>query len=141
MQRGGCWTARAEGQGPAASVPWITADPDAPDLAAHANALAGALQKVGAATKAAWATGDAGDALANAVPYMQAAGHLVLAWTWLDLLLVGEGSQGASAGFAFEGRQRAAQYFFRYELPKIDAWLAVVASRDRTCADMPEEAF
>ena len=32
---GGCWTARAEGQGPAASVPWITADPDAPDLAAH----------------------------------------------------------------------------------------------------------
>jgi butyryl-CoA dehydrogenase len=112
-----------------------------PALAAHGNALAGALQKVGAATKAAWATGDAGDALANAVPYMQAAGHLVLAWTWLELLLVGEGSQGASAGLAFEGRQRAAQYFFRYELPKIDAWLAVVASRDRTCADMPEEAF
>jgi hypothetical protein len=112
-----------------------------PTLAAQANALAGALQKVGAATKAAWATGDAGDALANAVPYMQAAGHLVLAWTWLELLLVGEGSQGVSAGLAFEGRQRAAQYFFRYELPKIDAWLAVVASRDRTCADMPEEAF
>ncbi len=112
-----------------------------PALAAQANALAGALQKVGSTTKAAWATGDAGDALANAVPYMQAAGHLVLAWTWLELLLVGEGSQGASAGLAFEGRQRAAQYFFRYELPKIDAWLAVVASRDRTCADMPEEAF
>ncbi len=109
-----------------------------PALAAHANALAGALQKVGAATKAAWATGDAGDALANAVPYMQAAGHLVLAWTWLELLLVGEGSQG---GMAFEGRQRAAQYFFHYELPKIDAWLAVVSARDRTCADMPEEAF
>ncbi len=112
-----------------------------PALAAHGNALAGALQKVGAATKAAWATGDAGDALANAVPYMQAAGHLVLSWTWLELLLVGEGSQGASAGLAYEGRQRAAQYFFRYELPKIDAWLSVVASRDRTCADMPEEAF
>ena len=110
----------------------------APGLAVHANALAGALQKVGAATKAAWATGDAGDALANAVPYMQAAGHLVLAWTWLDLLLVGPGSQ---AGSAWEGRQRAAQYFFRYELPKIDAWLAVVAARHPVCRDMQDAWF
>jgi butyryl-CoA dehydrogenase len=103
-----------------------------PDLATHANALAQALQQVGATTKAAWATGDANEALANAVPYMQAFGHLVLAWMWLDLLLVGP---------AHEGRRRAAQYFFHYELPRIDAWLRVVASRDRTCADMPEDAF
>ena len=109
-----------------------------PALAAHGNTLARALQKVGAATQAAWATGDAGDALANAVPYMQAAGHLVLAWTWLELLLVGPGGH---PGPAWEGRQRAAQYFFHYELPKIDAWLAVVSARDRTCADMPEAAF
>ena len=95
-----------------------------PGLAAHANALASALQKVGAATKAAWATGDAGDALANAVPYMQAFGHLVLAWTWLDLLLV-----EAPAGAAATGRERAAQYFFHYELPRIDAWLAPAARR------------
>jgi jumonji domain-containing protein 7 len=32
---GACWTAQAEGEGPAACVPWITADPDAPDMAAH----------------------------------------------------------------------------------------------------------
>ncbi len=103
-----------------------------PELAAQANALAKALQQVGATTKAAWATGDPTDALANAVPYMQAFGHLVLAWMWLDLLLVAP---------AHEGRRRAAQYFFHYELPRIDAWLQVVASRDRTCADMPEDAF
>ncbi len=107
-----------------------------PELAGHANALASALQKVGAATKAAWASGDPGDALANAVPYMQAFGHLVLAWTWLDLLLV-----DAPAGPASVGRERAAQYFFHYELPRIDAWLAPAARRDRTCADMPEDAF
>ena len=103
-----------------------------PELAAHANALAGALQQVGAATKAAWATGDAGQALANAVPYMQAFGHLVIAWTWLDALRVDP---------AHTGRRHAAQYFFHYELPRIDAWLRVVARRDRTCADMPEDAF
>jgi len=36
---------------------------------------------------------------------------------------------------------RAARYFYRYELPKIGAWLNVAATRDETCAGMPEEAF
>jgi butyryl-CoA dehydrogenase len=35
----------------------------------------------------------------------------------------------------------ACQYFFHYELPKIGAWLQVVARCDTTCADMPEDAF
>lgn len=111
-----------------------------PDLAEHANALARALQQVGAATKAAWATGDAAAALANAVPYMQAAGHLVLAWTWLDVALtVPADSTQRSAPQV--GRLHAARYFFHYELPRIPAWLRVVETRDLTCADMPEEAF
>ena len=56
-------------------------------LAEHANALAGALQQLGAATKAAWATGDPDEALANATPYLQAFGHMVIAWIWLDVAL------------------------------------------------------
>ena len=39
------------------------------------------------APPAAWATGEPDDALANATPYMQAFGHLVLAWMWLDVAL------------------------------------------------------
>lgn len=109
-----------------------------PHLAEHANALGRALQQVGAATKAAWATGSAEAALANAVPYMQAFGHLVIAWTWLDVVLA---LPAGSTRLADEGRVRAAQYFFHYELPKIPAWLKVVETRDPTCADMPEEAF
>jgi butyryl-CoA dehydrogenase len=110
------------------------------ELAEHANALAKALQHVGAATKAAWATGEAATALANAVPYMQAFGHLVLAWTWLDILLTvpPDASQRSAAQV---GRVQAARYFFHYELPRIDAWLRVVQTRDLTCADTPEEAF
>jgi butyryl-CoA dehydrogenase len=42
---------------------------------------------------------------------------------------------------AAQGRRAACRYFFRYELPKIGAWLNVVKSRDPTCADLPEEAF
>ncbi|HZY14998.1 MAG TPA: acyl-CoA dehydrogenase C-terminal domain-containing protein, partial [Ramlibacter sp.] len=83
-------------------------------------------------------TADPGEALANAVPYMQAVGHLVIAWTWLDLLLA---LPAASTRPADEGRRRAARYFFHYELPRVPAWLGVVATRDPTCADMPEEAF
>ncbi|GAA4422338.1 acyl-CoA dehydrogenase [Acidovorax lacteus] len=112
-----------------------------PRLAAQANALAGALQQVGAATKAAWATGQPAEALANAVPYMQAFGHTVLAWVWLDVALATLGQDEATAQPASQGRLGAAQYFFHYELPKIGAWLQVVSQRDPTCADFPEEAF
>ncbi|MDQ6881884.1 MAG: acyl-CoA dehydrogenase [Pseudomonadota bacterium] len=109
-----------------------------PALAEDASALGQALQQVGSATRSAWATGDAGEALANAVPYMQAFGHMVLAWIWLDVALVAIVAPSAAAR---EGRLRAERFFFRYELPKIGAWLQVVASRDPTCAGMPEEAF
>jgi alkylation response protein AidB-like acyl-CoA dehydrogenase len=109
-----------------------------PELAEHANALGKALQDVGAATKAAWATGEPVPALANAVPYMQAFGHTVLAWIWLDVALVAQAAPGSPAR---TGRLAAARYFFHYELPKIGAWLQVVRTRDTTCADMPEDAF
>jgi len=115
-----------------------------PDLAAHANALGAALQRVGAATKAAWATGEPAAALANAVPYMQAFGHTVLAWIWLDVVLAqpAPGIADATKMIAAQaGRTGAAAYFFNYELPKIGAWLNVVERRDPTCADLPEEAF
>ena len=109
-----------------------------PELAAHANALGQALAQVGAATKAAWATGSPGDALANAVPYLQAFGHTVLAWIWLDVALA---AQASAESPARTGRLGAMRYFFHYELPKIGAWLQVVSARDQTCASLPEAAF
>ncbi|MES2400942.1 MAG: acyl-CoA dehydrogenase [Pseudomonadota bacterium] len=112
-----------------------------PELAQQANDLGKALQHVGSATKAAWATGQPSDALANAVPYMQAFGHTVLAWIWLDVSLAVLAADSAKSTPAAAGRLGAAQYFYRYELPKIGAWLKVVETRDQTCAELPEEAF
>jgi hypothetical protein len=110
-----------------------------PELAAHANALAAALAQVGGATRAAWATASAVEALANAVPYMQAFGHTVLAWIWLDVALTAlEQPAGSSRRMGCLG---ATTYFFHYELPRVAAWLQVVSSRDATCATLPEEAF
>ena len=100
-----------------------------------------ALQDVGVATQAAWSTGNPSDALANAVPYMQAFGHAVLAWIWLEVALAASTAQAASASPENVGRLRAARYFYHYELPKIGAWLQVVSTRDPLCATMPDAAF
>ena len=76
-------------------------------------------------------------AMANAVPYMQAFGHVVLAWIWLDVAIAAlRGSAAASVGVL-----GATNYFYHYELPRINAWLQVVENRDMTCATLPEEAF
>ncbi len=113
-----------------------------PEFSEFAHALDAAWQEVLAATQAAWADGDAVKALANAVPYMQAFGHTVLAWMWLDVACAGAPPASAQAvPPAQQGREAAMRYFFNYELPKIPAWLGVVARQDLTCAQLPEEAF
>jgi butyryl-CoA dehydrogenase len=112
-----------------------------PALVAHADTLGAALKQVAVATQKAWATGNATEALANAVPYMQAFGHTVLAWIWLDVALKALESDADQSKSATQGRMGAARFFFNYELPKIGAWLAVVETRDLTCADFPETAF
>ena len=106
-------------------------------LATQAHTLAAALQSLGAATKAAWATGVPEEALANATPYLQAFGHVVIAWIWLDVALaIAERGDDVA-----QGQRAALRYFFNYELPKIGPWLAVVASRDDTCRNMKESWF
>ena len=112
-----------------------------PELAAHAEALGKALQHIASATKAAWSTGKPLDALANAVPYMQAFGHTVLAWIWLDVSVATVKLNAIKSVAAYAGNTGATRYFYHYELPKVAAWLQVVEARDLTCANFPEEAF
>ncbi len=102
----------------------------------QATALQNAWAHVVQATGDAWQGDNPALSLANAVPYMQAFGHTVLAWIWLDVSLSSQADDAAS-----RGRRQACQYFFNYELPKTGAWLNVVRSQDATCADMPEDAF
>ncbi|HRK39257.1 MAG TPA: acyl-CoA dehydrogenase [Burkholderiaceae bacterium] len=113
----------------------------AADLAQHAAALLTALKAVGDATEAAWATGNPAECLANAVPYMQAFGHTVLAWIWLDVGVAVYRQDPELTLASNKGRISAGAYFYAYELPKIDAWLQVVSRREAVCARMPEDAF
>lgn len=108
-----------------------------PALAAATRQLGSAWQLLESATRAAWIDADAEAALANATPYLQAFGHVVLAWLWLDLAAC----SGAAEGSAHAGRLAAMRYFYAYELPKIDAWLLPVAARESVCRELPDDAF
>ena len=114
-----------------------------PALAEHADALNVALDHLVAATRAAWADAEPQEALANATPYLQAFGHVVLAWTWLDVALCAQSrlNEGAAEADLLNGKLAACRYFFRCELPRVPAWLRVVETRDDTCRTMNEEWF
>ncbi len=112
-------------------------------LAGHARGLSQAWKELADATRGAWATGNPEEALANATPYLQAFGHAVLAWMWLEVAICAEaGFDKPSADEALlKGKLAACTYFFRYELPRIGAWLQVVESRDPTCRTMEDAWF
>ncbi|TDK63483.1 acyl-CoA dehydrogenase [Sapientia aquatica] len=112
-----------------------------PRLTEFAQSLGAAVQKLGLATQSAWSTGNPQEALANAVPYMQAMGHTVLAWIWLDQACCVLANDPDLLVPSNQGRIGCTHYFYRFELPKISAWLNVVSARDMTCADFPEDAF
>jgi len=69
---------------------------------------------------------------------MQAFGHVVIAWMWLDVALC---AAAAADDAEQRGRLAACRYFFHYELPKIGAWLGVVERRDDTCLSVAEDEF
>lgn len=109
------------------------------------ESLRQAAEDLRRATARAWQTDVPEVALANATPYLQAFGHVVMAWIWLDIAAAAQESRlrrGASSeDDPLRGKQQAARYFFDYELPKIDAWLGVVEQRNPTCREMREEWF
>ena len=72
---------------------------------------------------------------------MQAFGHTVLAWIWLEVALKVQERDASLSIASNVGRMSATRYFYHYELPKIGAWLNVVNARDMTCAQMPVDAF
>ncbi len=109
-----------------------------PELSPMAQALQAHWSQVLLTTQEVWQDSNVAPsiALANAVPYMQAFGHVVIAWIWLDLIYTVHQKAGQLhlTDAQIQGKKAAAQYFFNYELPKIFAWLNVVKQKDSTCA-------
>ncbi|MCC7410195.1 MAG: acyl-CoA dehydrogenase [Gammaproteobacteria bacterium] len=112
----------------------------------HVASLAGAcarVREVTAALSLLPGEGRLGLMLANATVYLDMLGHVVIAWTWLRQALVAERAL-AAAGEQHDfyiGKQRACRYFFRYELPRVQPWLDLLARFDDTCLTMSVAAF
>ena len=81
--------------------------------------------------------GDIDAALANSVIYLEAFGHIVIAWIWLEQFVAADGQSGDF----YDGKRQAARYFFRYELPKVTPQLELLESLDRTTLEMRSAWF
>ena len=106
-----------------------------------AGMLTERVQRVNEVTRKAWSAGDAARTLANATAYLEAFGHVVLAWIWLDQSLAASRNFRAEDSDFYHGKWQACRYFFVHELPKVDAWLDLVAALDTTTMDMKNEWF
>ncbi len=71
--------------------------------------------------------------LANATPYLHLAGHTVVAWLWLEQVVVAE--PGASSDPFLRGKLQAARYFYAWELPKTIHWASLLGPIERTPLD------
>jgi butyryl-CoA dehydrogenase len=105
--------------------------------AAHAEALEQAWDEMLRVTSVLWGKGDPALALANATVYLEALGHLVVAWLWLDQVV----AVGDRAGELYDGKRAAARYFYAFELPAIGPKLALLASLDTTTLDLDPDVL
>lgn len=112
-------------------------------LADEAAALEAAMTALSDTTAAVIAADDANLALANATTYLDAFGHVVVAWLWLrQAVTAGAALRREPADKAFyDGKVAACRYFFRYELPHVHPRFARVRALDRTCLDLATEHF
>lgn len=96
-----------------------------------------AWQRLVEVTAGLFSSGDLEAAMANSAVYLEAFGHIVIAWIWLEQFL----ATGDQAGDFYDGKRQAARFFFRYELPKTAAQLDLLASLDRTTLEMADAWF
>ena len=107
------------------------------------------LEPLAASLKQAWqdvvntvnAVNDHADVLArlaNATPFLDAFGHVVIAWLWLWQAVIAqralENEPTVDADF-YQGKLAACTFFYRYHLPQAREKLSYVGSMDRTALD------
>ena len=85
-------------------------------------------------------TGDLDLTLANATVYLEAFGHLVMAWICMEQSIVARRASNEDADF-YAGKLQACQWFFRCELPRVDAQLDLLSALDDTTLNMQNNWF
>jgi alkylation response protein AidB-like acyl-CoA dehydrogenase len=109
-------------------------------LSSYATALKDAFQHIEEVTARLHAADDLDKTLANASLYLEAFGHIVLAWIWLEQALAAVRKLGDDADFYF-GKLQTCKYYFKWELPKVRQQMELLETIDTTCLDMRDEWF
>ncbi|QNA89228.1 acyl-CoA dehydrogenase [Massilia sp. Dwa41.01b] len=112
-----------------------------PELQDWAQQLDETWRRVREVTAALYGTRDLNKTLANASLYLEAVGHTVVAWMWLEQALVAARRLAGREEDFYHGKLQACRYFFRWELPKVAQQLDLLASLDTTTLDMRDAWF
>ena len=104
------------------------------EFAGYARSLEAGCERLVEVTAKLWSDADPTRALANSTAYLNAAGHLVIAWMWLEQATAAAGRQGPF----YDGKRLAARYFFTHELPRTTAWFELLESGDTLLADLDD---
>jgi butyryl-CoA dehydrogenase len=84
-----------------------------------------------------YGSGDVERTLANATVFLEAFGHVVIAWMWLEQAQAAHGKAGAF----YDGKRQACRYFFHWELPRTGPQFDLLASLDDTTLGMRDDWF
>jgi len=89
------------------------------------------------------AVGDLNVTLANASAFLEAFGHVVVAWVWLEQATLAWAAvpTGAADDDFYAGKRQAARYFFRWELPKTTPMLDALDAIDTSALEMRDAWF
>ena len=109
-------------------------------LQEQADALKTRWQRLREVTRQLHQAGDLNLTLANATVYLEAFGHLVISWIWLEQGLTALSAQMADSDF-YSGKLQTCKWFFRYELPRVDPQLDLLAALDTTTLEMQDAWF
>ncbi|WP_166970893.1 acyl-CoA dehydrogenase [Brevibacterium atlanticum] len=106
---------------------------------AEAAALCAAVERIGTVTATVWAEQDPTLALENAWTYLEAVGHTVIAWLWLEQGMAAEVTARHRGDSPFlRGKIATARYFFTHELPLTGPWFDLVEARTTTFRDLED---
>ena len=113
-------------------------------LAAMSEALTDIWQLVKRTVETVNQEADTVARLSSATPFLDAFGHVAIAWLWLRQAVIAREAlqNGAQADADFyEGKVAACQFFYRYHLPQAAEKLRYVASQDRSVLDTQASWF
>jgi alkylation response protein AidB-like acyl-CoA dehydrogenase len=111
------------------------------EAAELATRLRASWERLVAVTAGMFGSGDVEAALANSAVYLEAFGHIVVAWIWLEQFVAAERASGDFSSAFYNGKRQAARFFFRYELPRTAPQLDLLESMDRTTLEMVDDWF